>query len=165
MEHVPPDVAIARAVQGLTRALLVMTVAVLVLALIGVGALSLAGEDRSSPPLTAGLSLLGIGQLAALAGAALSGLGLIRVLRGVGEPGSNDSATAGRSRLPQVATRTTATRLALLLRITLGAVVLVIAVWAIANPDGILGAIVGAIVAIQVVVAIAIVRVQLLRSR
>ncbi|MFV0252864.1 MAG: hypothetical protein ACK5H2_05955 [Beutenbergiaceae bacterium] len=163
MECVPADVLIARAVRGHTQALMIMVVAVLVLAFIAIGALSFAGEDRSTAPITAGLSLLGVGQLAALAGAAVAGLGLAQILREVGEPGSVDSATAARAQLPTSLIRSTASRFALLMRIGLGACVLAIAVWALADPAGILGAVIGALVAVQVLVALALVRVQLLR--
>lgn len=163
MDPAPADVLVARAVRAHTQALLIMTVAVLLLALIGVGALSFAGQDRSTAPITAGLTLLGVGQLAALAGAAIAGYGLVQLLRSIGEPGSTHSAAAAVSQIPSAELRATASRLALLMRIVLGACVLVIATWAIADPTGLLGAAIGAVLALQVLVAIALVRVQLLR--
>lgn len=164
MEPVPDDVLIARAVRAHTRALLTMALAVLVLAIIGVAALSLAGADRSTAPIMAGLTLLGVGQLSALVAAGIAGAGLVRVLRDVGEPGSADSAAAVRSDVPRAAVRTTAARFAVLMRVILGACVLTIAVWALANTAGIVGAVVGALVTVQVVVALALLRVHLLRS-
>lgn len=164
MEPVPADVLISRAVRGHTRALLALVVACLVLALIAIGALALAGADRATAPITAGLSLLGVGQLGALATAAIAGVGLVRVLRGVGEPGSSDSAAAAQADLPRRVTRATASRFALSMRLIVGACILMIAVWALANPAGIVGAVIGALVTVQLVVALALLRVHLLRA-
>ncbi|WP_420111037.1 hypothetical protein [Pseudactinotalea sp.] len=164
METVPADVLIARAVRAHTRALVTLAVACLALAGIGTAALSLAGEDLRTPPITAGLSLLAVGQACALVAAAIAGIGLIRVLRQVGEPGSDDSAAAARSNVPREAVRATAARFAILMRVVVGACVLVISVWALANTAGIVGAVVGALVTLQLVVALALLRVHLLRS-
>lgn len=164
MDPVPADVLIARAVRAHTRALATMAGACLVLALIGVAALSLAGEDMTTPPVTAGLTLLGVGQVCALIAAAVAGFGLARVLRDVGEPGSDDSADAVRADIPRATVRATASRFAILMRVTVGGCVLAITVWAIANPAALLGAVVGALVTLQLVVALALLRVHLLRS-
>lgn len=164
MESAPADVLIARAVRAHTRALVTLAAAVLVLAAIGAGALSFAGPDLRTPPITAGLSMLAVGQVCALIAAAIAGIGLLRVLREVGEPGSEDSAEAARSNVPRQAIRTTAARFAILMRVIVGACVLVITVWALADMAGVLGAIVGAVVVLQVAVALALLRVHLLRS-
>lgn len=164
METAPADVQIARAVRAHTRALVTLAAAAVVLAAIGAAALSFAGDDLRTPPITAGLSMLAVGQVCALIAAAIAGLGLIRVLREVGEPGSDDSAAAARSKVPSEAIRATASRFAILMRVIVGACVLVISVWAIANTAGIVGAAVGAVVVLQVVVALALLRVHLLRA-
>ncbi|GAB2609846.1 hypothetical protein [Pseudactinotalea suaedae] len=164
METVPADVLIARAVRAHTRALVTLAAACVVLAGIGTAALSLAGEDLRTPPITAGLSVLGVAQVCALVAAGIAGLGLLRVLREVGEPGSHDSAAAVRSHVPVDAIRRTAARFAILMRVIVGACVLVIAVWAVADAAGIIGAVIGAVVTLQLVVALAVLRVHLLRS-
>lgn len=164
MESVPADVVIARSVRAHTRALITLALACLVLAGIGAAALSLAGEDLRTPPITAGLSMLALGQVCALVAAAIAGLGLVRVLREVGEPGSDESAAAARSQVPRAAVRTTAARFAILMRVIVGACVLAISVWALADTAGIVGAVVGAVVTMQLVVALALLRVHLLRS-
>ncbi len=160
----PPDVVIARAVRAHTRTLVALAGACLALAAVGLGGLSLAGDDLRTPPITAGLTLLGVGQVCALASAAVAGVGLVRVLRGVGEPGSDASSDAVREDVPRTTTRATASRLAVLMRITLGACVLAITVWALVASAGLLGAFVGALVTAQLVVVLALLRVHLLRS-
>lgn len=160
----PADVVIARAVRSHTRTLAAVAGVCLLFALVGVGALSMAGENATDAPVLAGLTQLGVGQVCALAAAAIAGIGLVTVLRGVGEPGSADSASAARRRLPSSVTRTTAARLAILMRVTVGALVLTITVWALANPAGIIGSVIGALVAVQLVVVLALLRVHLLRS-
>lgn len=164
MEPAPADVVISRAVRAHTRALATLAGACVVIAVIGVAALSFAGNDLRTPPITAGLSLLGLGQLCALAGAAIAGVGLVTVLREVGEPGSDDSRDAVRSDLPRAITRTTAARLAVLMRITVAACVLAITVWALADGTAVVGAVVGALVTLQLVVVLAVLRVHMLRS-
>lgn len=160
----PADVLIARAVRAHTRALATLAGACIVLALIGVAALSLAGADTGTPPVTAGLTLLGVGQVCALVAAAVAGMGLARVLRDVGEPGSDDAVDAVRADVPRTAVRRTAARFAVLMRVTVGACVLAVTVWALADPVGLIGAVVGALVALQLVVVLALLRVQMLRS-
>jgi len=164
VETVPADVLIARAVRAHTRALVTLAAACVVLAGIGTAALSLAGEDLRTPPITAGLSVLAVAQVCALIAAGIAGLGLMRVLHEVGEPGSEDSAVAVRSHVPVDATRRTAARFAMLMRVIVGACVLVITVWAVADTAGVLGAVIGAAVTVQLVVVLAVLRVHLLRS-
>lgn len=164
VETAPADVLIARSVRAHTRALVTLAVAVIVLAGIGAAALSLAGDDLRTPPIVAGLSMLAVGQLCALVAAAIAGGGLARVLRQVGEPGSEDSAAAARTDVPHAAIRSTAARFAILMRVIVGACVLVITVWVLADTAGIVGAVVGAVVVLQLVVALALLRIHLLRS-
>jgi hypothetical protein len=164
VETVPADVLIARSVRAHTRALVTLATAAIVLAGIGTAALSLAGADLRTPPISAGLSMLAVGQLCSLVAAAIAGIGLARVLRQVGEPGSDDSGTAVRTDVPGAAIRSTAARFAILMRVIVGACVLVITVWAIVDPAGIVGAVVGAVVVLQLVVTLALLRVHLLRS-
>lgn len=164
VDPMPADVLIARAVRAHTRALATLAGACIVLALIGVAALSFAGADTGTPPVTAGLTLLGVGQVCALVAAAVAGMGLARVLRDVGEPGSDDAVDAVRADVPRTAVRRTAARFAILMRVTVGACVLAVTVWALADPAGLIGAVVGALVALQLVVVLALLRVQMLRS-
>ncbi|TDE91683.1 hypothetical protein EXU48_16255 [Occultella glacieicola] len=158
----PADVVISRAVQAHTRTLLAMCAVALVLGLIGAGALSMAGQQGRDLPMIAGLTLLGAGQLLAITGAVVAGLGLATILRGVGEPGSPDSRGAARSHLPTRTVEHTARRLAILLRVVVAAAVVGVAAWAIAAPAGLLGAAVGAVLTLQVAVVLAIVRVRVL---
>lgn len=164
MENAPADVLIARAVRAHTRSLAALALACVVLAGIGVGALSLAGPNRGDAPITAGLVLLGIGQLCALASAAVAAIGLVRVLREVGEPGSSDSVDAARADVPRRTTRSTAGQLAIAMRVTVGACVLGVTVWALADPTAVVGAVVGTLVVLQLVVVLALIRVHLLRA-
>lgn len=164
VEPAPADVVISRAVRAHTRALATLAGACVVIAVIGVAALSFAGQDLRTAPITAGLTMLGIGQVCALAGAAIAGIGLVRVLREIGEPGSDESRDAVGSDLPRAAVRRTAGRLAVLMRVTVAACVLAVTIWAIADPAGLVGAIVGALVTVQVVVVLAVLRVNMLRS-
>lgn len=164
MDPAPADVVISRAVRAHTRALATLAGACVAVAIIGVAALSFAGSDLRTPPITAGLSLLGVGQVCALAGAAIAGVGLVHVLREVGDPGSDDSRDAVRSDLPRATVKTTAARLAVLMRVIVAACVLAITIWAIADVGAVVGAVVGALVTLQLAVAIAVLRVHMLRS-
>ncbi|CAM3410404.1 hypothetical protein OCAE111667_08330 [Occultella aeris] len=161
-DDAPADVVIARGVQAHTRTLLAMCAVAVVLGFIGAGALSMAGPQGRDLPMVAGFTLLAVGQLLAITGAVLAGIGLAAILRGVGEPGSTDSADAGRRRLPARTVERTARSFALLLRVVVVAAIGGVAVWAIAAPAGLLGAVVGAVLTIQVAVVIAIVRVKVL---
>ncbi|WP_163540760.1 hypothetical protein [Occultella kanbiaonis] len=161
-DDAPADVVIARGVQAHTRTLLAMCAVAVVLGFIGAGALSMAGPQGRDLPMVAGFTLLAAGQLLAITGAVLAGIGLATILRGVGEPGSTDSADAARQHLPARTVERTARRLALLLRVVVAAAIVGVAVWAIAAPAGLLGAVVGAVLTIQVAVVIAIVRVKVL---
>lgn len=164
VEQTPPDVVISRSVRVHTRALATLAGVCVAFAIIGIAALSLAGDDLRTPPITAGLSLLAVGQLCALGGAAIAGLGLASVLREVGEPGSGASVEAVRANRPRTAVRTTASRFALLMRVTVAACVLAVTAWAVIDSSAILGAVVGALVTLQLGVALALLRVHVLRS-
>src|SRR5690625_7787914 len=92
----PPDVVIARVVKAHTRALLALAGTAIMLALLGVAALSLAGAHGRDAPMIAGLTLLSAGGALALVAAAVVLRGLVRVLRDSGEPGRRQARnTAG----------------------------------------------------------------------
>ena len=160
------DVAIARALRAHTRTLLLMCAACAVLALVGAGALSMAGQYREDARIVAGLTMLGGAQLLAIAAAVVAGLGWVAIARGVGEPGSRTSQDAARRELPQRAVARTAHRLAVLLRLGLALAVVGVTIWAIVDIGAVIGAAVGAVLLVQVAVVLAIVRVNvLLRPR
>lgn len=160
------DVAIARALRAHTRTLLAMCATCLVLALVGAGALSMAGDQRTDVRVLAGLTMLGTAQLAAIAAAVLAAVGWLTIARGVGEPGSRTSQDAARRRLPEQQTARTARRLALLLRVVVALAVVGVTIWAVVDIGAVLGALVGAVLLVQVAVVLAIVRVSvLLRPR
>ena len=156
------DVAIARALRAHTLTMLAMCATCLVLALVGAGALSMAGDQRTDVRVVAGLTMLGAGQLLAIVAAVIAGLGWLAIARGVGDPGSRTSKDAARRHLPQQQTTRTARRLALLLRVVAALAVVGVTVWAIADIDAVIGAVVGAVLLVQVAVVLAIVRVNLL---
>lgn len=158
----PDDVAIARSLRAHTRTLLAMCLTCGVLALVGAGALSMAGEHRTDVRVLAGLSMLAAGQALAIVAAVLAAIGWLTVVRGVGEPGSSSSQQAARQHLPQAQVAQTARRLALLLRVIVAIAVIGVTAWAIAALDALIGALVGAVLLLQVAVVLAIVRVNLL---
>lgn len=164
MSEVPSDVVISRAVRASMRAMLLLAAMCVVLALVGVAGAAMADGGRASPLVSAGLTLIGMGALFGLLATALAGVALVTVLRPVGQPGSEQSEAAARSDTPRRAVHTLARRLAILMRVVLGACVVAIAVWGIADPEGIVGAVVGALVTVQLVVVMALLRVHLLRS-
>jgi hypothetical protein len=164
VSEVPADVVISRAVRASMRALLLLAAMCVVLALVGVAGAAMADDGRASPLVSAGLTLIGVGAMFGLLATAIAGVALVSVLRPVGQPGSPESQVAARADRPRDAVRTLARRLAILMRVVLGACVLAIAVWGIADPEGIVGAVVGALVTVQLVVVMALLRVHLLRS-
>lgn len=155
---VPADVVIARVVKAHTRALVALAGTAVLLALLGVAALSLAGAHGRDAPMLAGLTLLGAGQLLAMCAAAVVLRGLLRILRGSGEPGSPQAAQAARNGQPAHVLRGTATAMVTMIKIVLATAVLGIIAWAVLNPGGLIGAIVGAILVVQVAVFIGLIR-------
>ncbi|UFU05845.1 hypothetical protein [Ruania halotolerans] len=158
----PPDVVIARALRAHTRTLLAMCTMAVVLALIGAGALQMAGPNWDDLRILAGLTMLGSGQLLAIVAAIVSAVGWIGLVRAVGAPGTAESTRAVTEGLPRRQVETTARRLALLIRVTLAVAAVGITVWVLAAPGGVIGAAVGAVLVLQVAVVIAIVRVSVL---
>ncbi|QOR70081.1 hypothetical protein IM660_15825 [Ruania alkalisoli] len=158
----PPDVVIARTLRAHTRTLVAMCTMVVVLMLIGAGALSMAGGNAGDPRVVAGLTMLGAGQVLALAAAAFAGAGWLHIVRAVGTPGSTQSARAVADGIPVEQVQVTGRRLALLLRVTLGVAVLGVTAWAVIAVEGVIGAAVGAVLVAQVAVVITLVRTHLL---
>lgn len=158
----PSDVVIARSVRAHTRALVVVLVAPLVLAGLAAAALSMAGGYRPDPPLTAGISMVVLGQVLALAAAVIIGRGLLDLLRGAGTPGSPQSQRAAVRGQPNRVLDRTVSRLALMIRVIVAAAVLGIAAWALVDSSGVVGAVVGAVLIAQVAVVVAVVRVSIL---
>ncbi len=156
------DVAIARALRAHTLTLVAMCVTCLVLALVGAGALSMAGEHRTDVRVLAGLTMLAAAQLLAIVAAVVSALGWWAIASGVGDPGSRTSRDAARRNLPGQQTARTARRLALLLRVVVALAVVGVTVWAVVDISAIVGAVVGAVLLVQVAVVLAIVRVNVL---
>jgi hypothetical protein len=148
----PPDALVARTIRALTWVLLAGCVAAAALGLAAVAALMLTAPTGADlGPVT---TLLAVGQLAALATAAVGGLGLWRTLRPreagqAAGPGAADwDDVAGTTAVRTV----TARRLALLARVTAAGCVLAVAVWSLTTPGGALGSLLGAAVAAQVAV-------------
>ncbi|UFU02521.1 hypothetical protein LQF12_13630 [Ruania suaedae] len=158
----PPDVAIARALRAHTRTLVAMCALVLVLTLIGAGALSMAGGGADDPRVQAGLTLLGSGQLVALLAAAVAGAGWLTVVRSVGAPGSDVSVRAVAAGVPRAQVEATGRRLAWAMRSAVAVAVLGVCAWAVFAVDAVVGAAVGAVLVVQVALVIALVRHHLL---
>jgi hypothetical protein len=163
----PPDVVVARTLRSLTRALLVCCGAALALGLLAVAILGLSGG--SADGLASGLVLLGVGQLAAIAGAGVVGSGLRRVVgsatEGAQHPGSAVATAPGDAvATPEDAAAATGAReavghgLVLVARALLVACVLVAAAWTLADTAAALGSLLGALVSAQVAVALFAVR-------
>lgn len=160
----PADVVIARVVKAHTRALLAIAAAAVLLALLGTAALSLAGTHGRDAPMIAGLTLLGAGQLLAICGAALVLRGLLKVLGRAGEPGSAEAARAAQQGRPVAVLRATSKNLVTLIKVIIATAILGIVVWTIVNSAGVVGAIVGAVLIVQVAVIVALVRVGILHG-
>lgn len=158
----PADVVIARVVKAHTRTLLALVGAAVLLALLGTAALGLAGTHGRDAPMIAGLTLLGAGQLLALCGAVLALRGLLKMLRQAGEPGSADAAHAVRQGRPVAVLQATSRHLVTLIKVIIATAILGIVAWAIINTAGLAGAIVGALLVVQVAVIVALVRVGIL---
>jgi hypothetical protein len=129
----PPEETVARAVRALRIALLVCAGACVVLGLMGAALVLLTDDDALLWP---GLTLLGLGQLAGLVGAAVASLGLRRVLTG-SDP---------REVTPRV--RATLGRLSIVLGVVLaiGAVA-----WIVVRPSAWVAVVACALVSVQLV--------------
>lgn len=146
----PPDVIVAGTIRALTRALLAACLAAGALGVGAVAVLTLAGGSATG--LAPVLSLLALGQVAALASAVVAGLGLRATLRDpAGGPPGGDATSEDAARA-RAARGVTARRLAVLARVTLAACVVAVAAWALVDPGAVLGALAGAVVAAQVAV-------------
>lgn len=157
----PPDVLAARATRTLTGAVLALSLAALLLGGASLAVLALTGSADPALPL---LSLLGVGQLAAVAGAAATGYGLARMLRTTDD--GAPPATGGRAAQatghasagghsgpsPSTVTEGVAGALHLVARVLLVALVAVATAWAIARPGEVVGVLAGAVVGAQAAV-------------
>ncbi|MCK6209769.1 hypothetical protein KZX45_04345 [Georgenia sp. EYE_87] len=140
MSTAPPEGAVARAARALRIALLVCAGACVALGLMGAGLALLTRDDAALWP---GLTLLGVGQLAGLAGATVAGLGLRRVLTG----------SAPRDVTPRV--RATLGRLGTVL----GAVLVTgAAAWILARPSAWVAVLACALVSAQLVAVLRFLR-------
>lgn len=158
----PSDVVIARVVKAHTRALLALAGTAVMLALLGVAALSLAGAHGRDAPMIAGLTLLGAGGALALVAAGVVLRGLLQVLRGSGEPGSRQARTAARAGRPVEVLQSTTAALLTVIKIVIATAVTGIVIWAFIDPSGVIGAVVGAILVVQVAVFVGLIRVGIL---
>lgn len=166
----PADVFWARGVRFHLHALLVSAGAVAFVSVLGVAAVLLAGPFAQDPPVTAGVLALCVGGLTALAGAVIAGAGQLRVLSAAGRTTS----AAGGSRSAETAVgaetavaeilATTRRGFALLPRFALGGLAALVVAYAIWLPAGVLGALAGAFVVVQVVLVLHLVRRRLLLS-
>lgn len=150
-----PDVATGLAVRAVSRALTSMAVTAVAIGLVGAGAASMAQVENGgagSDVVVPGISVLMIGQLAALVGTALAVWSLVQLLRGrVPDPARN---VAGLSRA-----------LGLCSRFLIAGCVVGVAVWLIVRPEAGISAVLGAIVAVQVAFVIGLVRSRILATR
>ena len=158
----PPDVVIARVVKAHTRAMLALAGSAIMLALLGVAALSLAGAHGRDAPMIAGLTLLSAGGVLALVAAAVVLRGLLRVLRHSGEPGSRQARTTARAGQPLEVLQATTATLLTVIKIVIATAVAGIVIWAFVAPSGVVGAVVGAILVVQVAVFVGLIRVGIL---
>ena len=158
----PADVVIARAIRAHTRTFLVVLAAPIVLAGLGAAALGMAGPYQQDPPVVAGLTMLGLGQLLGVIAAIVIGRGLYELLSASGTPGSPDSQQAAQRGQPaRVLARTTA-HLATMVKIIIAGAVVGVVAWAIIDLSALAGAIVGAVLVAQVAVVVALARVSVL---
>lgn len=144
---VAADVALSRAVRGHGVLVAVGAGLALLFGLIAAAAVAMAGTRAGDPPIVAGVSALGVGALAGLVAAGLTLVTQLRLLRA--EP---DLVAA------QAAARATGARIGLIQRGLLAALVIVVAAWAFVDVDGLLGALVGAAVAAQAALVLALAR-------
>lgn len=160
MSTPPPDVGVARGIRALTAALLACCAAALLLGAGAAAAVAGAATARQAgtPVLTAGLTLLVLGQAGALAGAVVTGLGLRAVLlpRRTGTQADGEATEVAAARVAEVRFRT-ALRLALAGRLVLAGAVAGVAAWTLATPAAALGALAGGLVTAQVAVLFAVV--------
>src|SRR5699024_5840374 len=108
----PADVVIARSIKAHTRALLVVLAAPVVLAGLGVAALSLAGEHGQAPPAVAGVTMIAQGQVLGVVAAILIGRGMYSLLSSADIPGSASSRQVVAEGLPVRVLRRTIANLA-----------------------------------------------------
>lgn len=150
MTSPPPDALVARTIRALTRVMVAGGAAAVALGLAAVAVLVLTGPDggRAGPVLT----LLALGQLAAIGTAGVGAVGTWRVLRRPGDASAGTGASAADAVAAVRVRSTTARRLAVLARATGVACVVAVAAWALAEPAAAFGALLGGLVAAQVAV-------------
>jgi len=193
-EELPRDVVVARTLNAHLRALLVLCGLCVVLALIGAAALQFAGgvdgggvDDGTSPsgsveggaspsgsadgttsndstggvpgldsPVQAGLSLLLAGQVITILAAAIVAAGWFATARTA--KGSTTSAAVHAHRT------TTAQRLGLLMRVTAVVGVAGVTLWVLLDIAALAGAVVGAVLLLQVLLVLVLLRARMRRS-
>lgn len=149
------DVATGLAVKAVTSTLGAMAATAVGIGLIGAGAASMAQVENggdSGDIVIPGLTVLMVGQLAAVVATAFAIISLVSLLR-------------GRVTQPNHAVRGLSRALGLCAKILLAGCILAIGFWAFYRPSAILPAVFGAVVAVQVAVIIGLVRSKLLTSR
>lgn len=147
------DVVVARVTTSLTRMVACGAGFAALLALLGLGVVSMSGDRATDAPVVAGLSLAAAGLLAGLAAACLAGVGLMRLLR--------TDLTAAQAAAIRAQCRD---RIALLQRVLIAVLIIGITVWALANINALIGAIVGAAVSLQALPLLALARSRLLNT-
>lgn len=148
-----PDVAAGLAVRALTRTVLAMGGCVVGIGLVGAGAASMAQVENGgagADVVVPGVSVLMVGQLAALVATAFALWSLVQQLRRrVPDPARN---VAGLSRA-----------LGLCARFVIAGCVVGVAGWLIARPSTAISAVLGAVIAVQIALVIGVVRSRVLR--
>ena len=149
------DVATGLAVKAVTSTLGAMAATAVGIGLIGAGAASMAQVENggdSGDIVIPGLTVLMVGQLAAVVATAFAIISLVSLLQ-------------GRVPQPNHALRGLSRALGLCAKVLLAGCILAIGFWAFYRPSAILPAVFGAVVAVQVAVIIGLVRSKLLTSR
>lgn len=152
----PRDVVVARALKAHLHALLLLCALCVVLTCIGAAGLQLAGDAIADPRIRAGLSLLIAGQFLTILAAVAVGTGWLSIARTSDRAAEIPAARAQRE--------VTARRLGLLARVTAAVAVAGITFWAIADISGLAGALVGAVLLLQVVLVALLLRSHLRRA-
>lgn len=159
MDEIPaatdPDVVAGLAVRAVSRTVTAMAVTAVGIGLVGAGAASMAQVENGgagADVVVPGISVLMVGQLAALVGAALAVWSLVQLLRRrVPDPART---VVGLSRA-----------LGLCARFLVAGCVLGVAVWLVVRPGAAISAVLGAVVAVQVAFVIGMVRSRILATR
>lgn len=149
-----PDVVTGLAVRAISRTLMAMAGTAIGVGLVGAGAASMAQVENGgggADVVVPGISVLMIGQLAALVATALATWSLVQLLRRRVPDPAHSVAGLGKA-------------LGLCARFLVAGCVIGVAFWLVVRPSTAISAVFGAVVAIQVALVIGLVRSRILRA-